>query len=301
MQKINIQKKNITIICTNDTISYCANWVSSIIIKKLSGMDVRKMLNYVIRDRKSDKWLVMIHGIGGSVFTWKRQMDEFPEYNLLLVDLPGHGESQLKNFKVTIKNVNNEIKKTLDVLNIKEADFVVMSLGSLVAAYFASTYPEYVHSLIMGGAVLNIVGFSKILFIIAQKIKKFLPYRFVYNMFASIMMPKKNHSLSRKIFVRESLKMQKGQFLEWVSYLSGAINPYKLLNKLKELNIKMFFISGDEDCCFINGAKQACNYLKNAKMHIIKHCGHVCSIEKAKEFNAEVSKYLVSISAPEAA
>ena len=50
------------------------------------------MLKYDIIDNRHEEWVVFIHGIGGSTKTWKRQIDLFSEkYNLLLLDLPGHG------------------------------------------------------------------------------------------------------------------------------------------------------------------------------------------------------------------
>ena len=254
------------------------------------------MLHYQIENRNSDKWLVFIHGIGGSTRTWKRQVNEFKDYNLLLLDLPGHGGSQLQNFIVNIKNVNKSIKETLDSLHITKADFIAMSLGSLVIANFAATYPEYIHSLILGGAVLSIVGAYKYLMLFANKIKNFLPYRLMFNTFACIMLPKSNHKTSRKIFIRESLKMRKEQFLAWVSYLEQATKPAALLNRLKQLKLNICFISGDEDACFIQGTKLAARELCNASLRIIKRCGHVCSIEKADEFNAQAQEYLDSIS-----
>ena len=96
------------------------------------------MLNYQIENRNSNKWLVFVHGIGGSTKTWKKQINDFKDYNLLLLDLPGHGGSQLQNFIVNIKNVNKAIKETLDSLNITNADFIALSLGSLVMANFAA-------------------------------------------------------------------------------------------------------------------------------------------------------------------
>lgn len=39
-------------------------------------------------------WLVFLHGFGGSTKMWKRQIDQFKEnYNLFVIDLPGHGKS----------------------------------------------------------------------------------------------------------------------------------------------------------------------------------------------------------------
>lgn len=255
------------------------------------------MLNYQIENRNSNKWLVFVHGIGGSTKTWKKQMNDFKDYNLLLLDLPGHGGSQLQNFIVNIKNVNKAIKETLDSLNITNADFIALSLGSLVMANFAAMYPEYIHSLILGGAVLSIVGGYKYLTLAANALKHVLPYRMMFNTFARIMLPKKNHALSRKIFIRESIKMRKDQFCAWISYLTQATHPQELLNKLKQNKLNICFISGDEDSCFIKGTRRVAQFLKNSSLHIIQKCGHVCSIEKAEEFNTEAQKYLDSLPA----
>ena len=42
---------------------------------------------------------------------------------------------------------------------------------------------------------------------------------------------------------------------------------------------------GNEDFTFFNGVKRKYNELKETKIKILKHCGHVCNIQKWKEFN----------------
>lgn len=256
------------------------------------------MLNYVTYDNNKENWIVFIHGIGGSTNTWKKQIESFSEsYNLLLIDLPGHGKSQNSELdvKITRKNVNLALKDVLDNVGIKKADFVVMSLGCLVIANFVTKYPEYVNAIVFGGSILEINCFYKALTGIIKVTKRFIPHRFLYKTFALIMMPRKNHKRSRKIFVRESLKMKRESFMQWVDYLSQITHPKKLLNKMKNLNIKILFVSGDEDTCFLKGAKKVSKLLEKSKIDIIKKCGHVCTIEKAKEFNQLALNFLQSV------
>ena len=43
----------------------------------------------------SHPWMVMIHGFGGTRHMWKRQVEQFKDcYNLMIVELPGHGDSE---------------------------------------------------------------------------------------------------------------------------------------------------------------------------------------------------------------
>ncbi|MBO7343462.1 MAG: hypothetical protein J6U45_05455, partial [Alistipes sp.] len=53
------------------------------------------MLHYrTIGNNPHASWLVMVHGAGGSIEVWYRQVSDFARhYNLLLVDLAGHGGS----------------------------------------------------------------------------------------------------------------------------------------------------------------------------------------------------------------
>ena len=153
------------------------------------------MLKYEIIDNQAEEWVVFVHGLGGSTKTWKKQIDSFSEtYNLLLLDLPGHGRNADKTiYKVDPQKLHTGIKETL----------------------FA-----------------------------------------------------------------------------WMEYLMFSLNPDKILRKLDFLGKRILLISGDEDHCFIEGAKSIAKKMKTMEIKIIKKCGHICSIESWKSFNHIALEYL---------
>ena len=66
---------------------------------------MNKILKYEIIDNQKEDWVIFVHGIAGSTKTWKQQIDDFSKkYNLLLLDLPGHGN----NAENTLNAVYNE-------------------------------------------------------------------------------------------------------------------------------------------------------------------------------------------------
>ncbi|MBQ2403904.1 MAG: hypothetical protein II280_00670, partial [Lachnospiraceae bacterium] len=73
------------------------------------------MLKYEIIDNQKEEWVVFVHGIGGSTKTWGKQIEAFSEqYNLLLLDLPGHGlNADNVIYKVDADKLHNGIKDTL--------------------------------------------------------------------------------------------------------------------------------------------------------------------------------------------
>lgn len=252
------------------------------------------MLKYELIDNQKEEWVVFVHGIGGSTKTWNKQIDNFSKcYNLLLLDLPGHGLNADNVIdKVEPEKLHHDIKETLDYLHIDNAHFVGLSLGTLVIANFAVCYPSYIKTIILGGSSLKVTGFAKVAVILADKLKHILPYKFLYKFFAWFMMPKKNHKKSRSIFLREVVKLNKRTMFAWIEYLQCALNPEHFLAELDILKKKILFISGDEDHCFLDNAKIIAEKMKTTELKIIEKCGHICSIEKWGIFNNMVLEFL---------
>ena len=168
-----------------------------------------------IENKKSKDWILFIHGLGGSINTWKKQLESFKDkFNLLLIDLDGHGNSishkngkrknNKKNREYKPQNETKEIYNVLQENNIEKVNLVSLSLGTLVALEFMEDYPECVNSSILAGCIINLDKKRKMLLAFVQKIKYWWPKSFLYNIFANVLLPKKNHKKSRKIFILEN-------------------------------------------------------------------------------------------------
>lgn len=96
----------------------------------------------------SDKdWVVFIHGAGGSSSIWFRQIRAFKEhFNVLLIDLRGHGKSKhffeeyMQN-RYTFTDVSKDVLNVLDHLKIDKAHFVGISLASIIIRSIAEMQP----------------------------------------------------------------------------------------------------------------------------------------------------------------
>ena len=108
------------------------------------------------------------------------------------------------------------------------------------------------------------------------------------------MLPRKNHTKSRKIFLREVVKMKQESMFAWIQYLSTKNYLGSMVSKLRALGKKTLFISGNEDHCFIKGIRNLMSKLPGAKIKEINKCGHICSIEHAQEFNDAAIEYLLT-------
>ena len=239
-----------------------------------------------IKDETSS-WLVFLHGFGGSSKMWKKQLDSFREhYNLLLLDLPGHGKSRTGISELgvrTFEDVADLVVHTMEVHGVEQAGFVCCSLGTLVFAAIQDKYPQIVTSAILCGAVSGVSRKLQAMLAMLDRTKEVFPYRFVLRSFARLLLPLKEHETARNFFIESSKLLDRMEFLAWFSLV------VREQNKLRNLHVSMkhvLFISGTEDFTFLRGVKKTFGAMSDANLALLKHCGHVCNLQLPKEFNA---------------
>ncbi|MEW6517679.1 MAG: alpha/beta hydrolase [candidate division FCPU426 bacterium] len=91
----------------------------------------------------SDKTLVFIHGWTSNALVWKYQLEAFPGYKVIAIDLPGNGKSS-KNMKAeyTMELFADGVARVLKTEKINQAFFLGHSMGFAVAEVIAVRYPD---------------------------------------------------------------------------------------------------------------------------------------------------------------
>ena len=94
--------------------------------------------------------LVFIHGLSDSLLYWEFLASYLKsDYQIIRMDLRGHGESYLGNDEVNIDLYVDDLKNLLDDINLDKVDLIGFSLGGAVALDFSLKYPENVSSLVL--------------------------------------------------------------------------------------------------------------------------------------------------------
>lgn len=252
----------------------------------------------VLKNDTSDEWVTFVHGAGGSSTIWFKQIRAFKaHFNVLLLDLRGHGNSGKKQKRIfkgnyTFPIIANDIIEVIDHLKIERSHFIGMSLGTIVIRQLAALHPQRVKSMIMGGAIIQMNFRSQILMKLGNTFKYVMPYLVLYKLFAFIIMPKKNHKVSRHLFINEAKKLYQKEFLKWFK-LTGEINPLLKWFRQQELNIPTLYIMGDEDYMFLPYVKKLVSqHYRTSQLFVINRCGHVVNVDNPTLFNQKAIEFI---------
>lgn len=244
-------------------------------------------------------WVAFIHGAGGSSSIWFRQLKAFSlSCNVLLVDLRGHGRSQHaieKHWKseYTFKLVAADIFEVLDHLKIKQAHFVGISLGTILIRTLAEMQPERVKTMILGGAIIRMNIRSQFLMKTGNLLKQLIPYMWLYNIFAWVIMPNRRNSLPRTMFIRDARRfLDQREFKRWFG-LTAHVNPLLRFFREKEVPIPVLYLMGEQDYMFLPQVRELIKKHQYATLEVIPDCGHVCNVESPDHFNRTAIDFIL--------
>ncbi len=253
------------------------------------------------------EWVVFVHGAGGSSSIWYRQVREFRRsFNVLLVDLRGHGDSQGQRLApmtgvYSFDFLAGEILEVLDHEEIGSAHFVGISLGCILIRILGEQAPERVRSMVMGGAIVRLNLRSRFLVAMGNAFKRLMPFMWLYRLFAWVIMPRKRHRASRLLFVGQAKRLCQKEFIRWFR-LTYNVNPLLRLFEERELPIPTLFVMGEEDYMFLPPvAAIAGRHTRFTRLEVLPDSGHVVNVDRPDLFNLHSIGFIRALSAGAAA
>jgi len=243
----------------------------------------------------SKKWITFIHGAGGSSSIWFNQVRFFKSYfNVLLIDLRGHGKSAAspEGTQYTFDKIIEDLIEVLDHNKINKSHFVGISLGSILIQKMLFKYQSRVEKIGLGGAILNLNFQSRVLMFFGNLTQSILPFIWIYTFFAYVIMPYRNHRKSRALFIREAKKLSQNEFKRWYK-LTKKILP--LLEKIRSYKLKtpVLYIMGKEDYMFLPFVKEILQAHESSSLITLSDSGHVVNIDQPEQFNNNLLTFLL--------
>ena len=103
--------------------------------------------------RASRSTLALLHGAGGDRTVWALQARALAHdgWNVLALDLPGHGQSEDVAGLTSIEDLSRWLRSVLKALDVERVALAGHSMGACVALTFAASFPEVTKALALLG------------------------------------------------------------------------------------------------------------------------------------------------------
>ena len=236
---------------------------------------------------KNKDTIILLHGSGLSHIVWSLTEKYLSNqgYNVLAIDLPGHGNSEGPCLQ-SIEKISDWLEEVFNKLGILELTIVGHSQGCLEALEYLHKYPKKIKKLIfIGGSYAMPVNQSLLDFAEAgddQAVK---------------LMMKWSYESSKKFIGGnpvEKIINSPRDIREILAIDLAACNNYKNgAEALKSINCSTLFIFGELDKMVnLEKGKEFAKIIPNSKIHIIKNCGHMIMFEKAFEMREKITEFL---------
>ena len=193
------------------------------------------------------KTIVFVHGLSDSLAYWKVLSENLKnDYQTLIYDLRGHGESSDDDKNTTINLYQEDLYQLLKALNIENAVFVGLSLGGNIILDLAVNHPEMVNGLVVMSSFPEHDENLKKIFndfdnAIDQGFVEFFDTILHYTLTDDML---EEH---KELLENVKFEAAKTANLEGIKKGINAGYGFNLTDKLNEINVPTLVIAGEED------------------------------------------------------
>jgi len=231
--------------------------------------------------------ILLIHGSGLTHIVWSlhEQFYALQGFNVLSVDLPGHGNSEGPSLR-SIEEISDWVKSLMNVLDIKKIIIIGHSQGCLVGIDFASRYPNLINDLVL------VAGSYKM-----PVNQDLIDYAEAGDEKVILLMMKWGYEGSKAFIGGNPVKKiinSSREIREVLAVDLNACNNYKSgKESLEKINCPTLCIFGDLDKMVpLEVGNKMASMIKNSEKKIINNCGHMIIFEKAFEMRKIVKEFL---------
>ncbi|WP_455197983.1 pimeloyl-ACP methyl ester esterase BioH [Kaarinaea lacus] len=240
--------------------------------------------------------LVLLHGWGMNADVWEDVVNTLStDHRVTTVDLPGHGRSSNDLDDYSLENLAKTVAEAVPAGSVLAG----WSLGGLVATQMVLDYPDRFKKLILVSSAPQFVkdeGWpdgmeAEVLNSFAGDLQE--DYRKTVSRFIAIQAMGSDNPRDEQRVLRDRVFRHGDPDL---SALIGGLNILHNANlrpELPDIQCPTLLLIGDNDTLYrTKAAEQTSNYIKNAKLSVIKGAGHAPFLSHQHEFLTELKSFL---------
>jgi len=232
------------------------------------------------------EFILFIHGAGGGQYTWSCQKGFFEkEFNPIIIELPGHGESGGEGEK-EIGRYAEEVYAFLQTGDVRKAFLVGHSMGGAIVQTLALTHPEVVKGIVLVGTGARLKVLPMILDGINTNFEGTIPkiVQFAY----SRMAPSKLVEEGVGQMLRCRPEVLHGDF--------SACDRFDVMKEVEKINLPTLILCGEDDALTpVLYSQFLHSRIKGSRLEVLPNAGHMVMMELPQAFNEKVREFIVTL------
>lgn len=247
--------------------------------------------------------LALIEGLGYAMWMWIMQIQDLSmDHKLIVFDNRGVGKSDKPNYPYTMEIFAEDLKIVLDESKVESAHILGVSMGGMIAQKFAVTYPDRVRSLILvgthhGGKDIELPPMETLQAMFGPTPPHITSERELYRYRMKYAFSRAWYERNQELVDRLiNLRIESPQPPEaYLNQASAAIN-FDVSTSISRIEIPTLIIHGDEDMVVpVGNAYKIHTKIKSSTLVIFKGSGHLVNIERHREFNELVRRFIKAV------
>lgn len=256
-----------------------------------SMIDVNGILtHYELSNSHGRNTIILIPGMSVPYYIWDSTFQALVKQNftVLRYDYPGRGFSERPNIKYDSTFYRNHLHGIIKKLNVPQPVHLIgVSFGGLVAADFASCFPNIVDKVVLIGPMYRMP------FVICRDLFVFLfaiGWLFIAKQQSKDFKYPENFPFWTDLY-KEQMRV-KGFRNSVISTLFDYQTNNNVYERLNKTNKQILLIHGTDDNTISAKSTLCIKKALNAKILPINDTGHLPHLEKAKEVNEKIISFL---------
>lgn len=229
---------------------------------------------------------------------WLAQARHFSKsYQVILVDPPGHGESEALHRGFEFSECALCVVQVLDALDIRKTHYVGNSWGGMIGGTFAALFPERVGAAVLMNCTASAVGW-----------KQRLEYEFLCRLIRTVgYVPAPLHRIAIRAFagpttererpqaiadMRKALEKVDGESVHWAIQSVVPRRPDQHAT-MRAIRTPVLVVAGEEDRTFpVAETRAMAESIRGAKFIVMPRTAHLAGLECPDEVNQIVGDFL---------
>jgi pimeloyl-ACP methyl ester carboxylesterase len=219
--------------------------------------------------------LVFIHGLSDNLLYWEFLASNLKDdYQVLRVDLRGHGESELGDDEISIDTYVDDIYNILDELGIGQINLIGFSLGSAIALDFTVKYPQIVSSLVLMSSFYKVDEHLKNIFnqfenALESSFEDFYDLILPMVLCPDVIRDNKQELEALKVITSQSANVQ-----AYINAIGAGLN-FDIEDNLSDINVSTLILAGKyDDITLLESQKELQSKIKNSELIVFDDVKH---------------------------